>query len=413
MKTPALNEANSHLQAIAGDAIQEFEQGAAQREAMLELARMELAELKKGGGKKGAKTTPEALAAAYERLAKLEAENHPRRYVANDSTTEKMAELLVQNPNGFLVLRDELIGLLKSFEKHGRESDRAFYLEAWGGKNPFYVDRIGRGSFRVPAVCLSVMGTTQPGKFEHYISEAIEGGDGADGLLQRFQLLVWPDDQPDYVDVQRDRDMAAYTRARHVYRSAADFDPTKYPGVMLESDIPSVGFSEDAGKLFTGWHVDLMQRIRGGELKQAEGYQGHLGKYPGFVAKLALLFHLTEYLDGRNQGGPVSLENTELAIQWAVYLEHHARKVYADEFRHGEQAMRMLAAHIEGGRFRDGCTLKSIYDKNLGFLGTKADLTKAIEQLERYGWVQQQRGKSGNKGGRPTELLRIHPELRD
>lgn len=160
MKTPALNEANSHLQTIAGDAMREFEQGVAQREAMLELARMELAELKKGGGKKGTKTTPEVLAAAYERLAKLEAENHPRRYVANDSTTEKMAELLVQNPNGFLVLRDELIGLLKSFEKHGRESDRAFYLEAWGGKNPFYVDRIGRGSFRVPAVCLSVMGTT-------------------------------------------------------------------------------------------------------------------------------------------------------------------------------------------------------------------------------------------------------------
>ena len=280
-------------------------------------------------------------------------------------------------------------------------------------KIPSTLTGLGAARFCVPAVCLSVMGTTQPGKFAHYISEAIEGGDGADGLLQRFQLLVWPDDQPDYVDVQRDRDAAAYNRARKVYRGAADFDPTKYPGIMSETDIPSVGFSEDAGELFTGWHVDLMQRIRSGELKQAEGYQGHLGKYPGFVAKLALLFHLTEYLDGRNQGGPVSLENTELAIQWAVYLEHHARKVYADELRQGEQAMRILAAHVEGGRFRDGCTLKSIYDKNLEFLGTKAELTKAIEQLERYGWVQRQKGKSGDKGGRPTELLRIHPELRD
>lgn len=224
---------------------------------------------------------------------------------------------------------------------------------------------------------------------------------------------MWPDDQPDYVDVQRDRDATAYTRARNVYRGAAGFDPSKYPGIMLETDIPSVGFSGDAGELFTAWHVDLMQRVRGDELKRAEGYQGHLGKYPGFVAKLALLFHLTQYLDGQNQGGPISLENTELAIQWAVYLEHHARKVYADELQQGEQAVRMLAGYIETGKFADGCTLKSIYDKQLELLGTKAELVKAIAQLEKYGWVQRQKGKPGNKGGRPTELLRIHPELGD
>ncbi len=413
LKTPALNEATSHIHALAGEAMKTFNEGAANREAQLELARMELADLKKGD-KKGKKTTPEQLASVLERITKLEAENHPQRYIVNDSTTEKIAELLIHNPDGLLVQRDELVGLLKSFDKTGREGDRDFYLEAWGGKNPFFVDRIGRGSLHVPAVCLSVIGTTQPGRFEKYIDEAIEGGEGADGLLQRFQLLVWPDDQPDFVEVDRDRDHEAYNRARRVYRGAADFNPTTYPGIMhsgLGGELPSISFAEDAQQLFSGWRNDLMQRIRGPEFKQAEGYQGHLGKYPGFVAKLALLFHLTEYLDGRNTGGPISLKNAELAIQWVTYLDHHARKVYAAELQQGRQAMQMLAAALEGGKIKDKATLKSIYDKQLELLGTKKELVEAIEQLEQYGWVQRQKGVSGSQGGRPTEVLRIHPGL--
>jgi hypothetical protein len=416
LKTPSQNEATSHIRALANEAMKEFIDGAANREAQLELARMELAELKKGSREAGKKTTPDQLAQVLERIARLEAENHPRRFIVNDSTTEKLAELLLHNPNGVLVQRDELMGLLKSFDKTGREGDRAFYLEAWGGKNSFDVDRIGRGSLHVPAMCLSVIGTTQPGRFENYIDEAIGGGEGADGFLQRFQLLVWPDDQPDFVDVERDRDHEAYNRARGVYRKAAEFVPANYPGIALgnlEGELPSIGFAADAQELFSGWRSNLMQRIRGSELKQAEGYQGHLGKYPGLTAKLALLFHLVEYFDGKNGGGAISLENTELAIQWATYLEQHAQKVYAVELQQGQQAMRMLAAQIEAGKIKDGATLKSIYDKQLELLGTKKDLFKAIEQLEKYGWVRRQKGASGNKGGRPTELLRIHPEKRD
>lgn len=416
LKTPSQNEATSHIHALANEAMKEFLDGAANREAQLELARMELADLKKGGKEAGKKTTPEQLAQILERIARLEAENHPRRFIVNDSTVEKLAELLLHNPNGLLVQRDELVGLLKSFDKTGREGDRAFYLEAWGGKNSFHVDRIGRGSQHVPAVCLSVLGTTQPGRFASYIDEAITGGEGADGFLQRFQLLVWPDDQPDFVDVERDRDHEAYNRARRIYRKAADFVPANYPGIAfgnLEGELLSVGFAEDAQQLFSDWRSTLMQRIRGSELRQAEGFQGHLGKYPGFVAKLALLFHLVEYLDGGNKGGPISIENTDLAILWATYLEQHAQKVYAVELQQGQQAMRMLAAQIEAGKIKDGATLKSIYDKQLELLGTKKDLVKAIEQLEKYGWVQRQKGASGNRGGRPTELLRIHPEKRD
>lgn len=413
LKTPAQAEGVSHLQAIAADALRDFNEGAAAREAALEIAKLELAALKGGAGKGKERTAPDpsSLAVAIEKLQSLEAENHPRRYIIGDATTEKIAELLVQNPDGLLNLRDELIGLLKSFDKHGRESDRDFYLEAWNGKQPYNVDRIGRGSFTVEAVCLSVYGNTQPGRFSHYVSEAIDGGAGADGLLQRFNLLAYPDELPPFENVERDRDHSAYDRARRVYRALAAFTPATYNGARSDTDIPSIGFSDDAQALYTGWRVELMQRIRGAALRGNEALQAHLGKYPGFIAKLALLFHLCEYADGHNNGGGISYANTELAVQWAAYLEQHARKVYAS----GDSlyAARILADDITGGHLEDGATLRSIYKNERAGLDSVEAVKTAVEALASYGWVQIQKSKSGNKGGRPTETLRVHPGLRE
>jgi hypothetical protein len=68
-----------------------------------------------------------------------------RRYKTNDSTVEKLGELLRDNPAGLLVQRDELVDLLASWEREDRQGDRAFFLEAWNGDQSFDTDRIGRG----------------------------------------------------------------------------------------------------------------------------------------------------------------------------------------------------------------------------------------------------------------------------
>lgn len=41
-------------------------------------------------------------------------------------------------------------------------------------------------------VCVSILGTTQPDKISTYLNKAIKKLDN-DGLLQRFQLLLYPD----------------------------------------------------------------------------------------------------------------------------------------------------------------------------------------------------------------------------
>ena len=69
-----------------------------------------------------------------------------KRYLVNDTTVEKLGELLNHHPNGLLLFRDELSGWLHTMDRPGHENYRAFYCEAWNGTSGYTYDRIGRGT---------------------------------------------------------------------------------------------------------------------------------------------------------------------------------------------------------------------------------------------------------------------------
>src|SRR5215212_3121423 len=163
--------------------------------------------------------------AARQRDAQPPEEPVLKRYKTEDATVEKISEILLENPRGILVHRDELSGWLRNLDKQGREGDRSFYLEAWNGTGSFDVDRISRGSLHVPALCLSILGSIQPGPLSTYVYQATKGEKGDDGLLQRFQLLVWPDPHPTWRNVDRWPDIEAKNRAYEVFRRLDALNP--------------------------------------------------------------------------------------------------------------------------------------------------------------------------------------------
>ena len=143
-----------------------------------------------------------------------------RRYKTNDSTMEKLGELLRENPAGLLVLRDELVGLIATWDREGREGERAFFLEAWNGNQSFDTDRIGRGHISIPNLCASIFGGIQPDKLTVYLEQAAHAL-ANDGMLQRFQLLVYPDPRPwEWRD--RAPDKAARDAAFAVFEALAE-----------------------------------------------------------------------------------------------------------------------------------------------------------------------------------------------
>src|SRR6187401_2750712 len=65
-----------------------------------------------------------------------------RRYITNDTSYEKLGEILAENPNGVLAHRDELVSLLKTLDREDFAAARGFFLTAWGGKDSYTFDRI-------------------------------------------------------------------------------------------------------------------------------------------------------------------------------------------------------------------------------------------------------------------------------
>jgi putative DNA primase/helicase len=122
-----------------------------------------------------------------------------RRLLVNDANYEKLHVILSENPGGTLVFRDELVGWMSQLDSMGREGERAFFLQGWS-KVPHIVDRIGRGTISSEAP-ISMLGGITPRNLRRHLSEANENGQLDDGMIQRFQILVYPDKQDwKYVD---------------------------------------------------------------------------------------------------------------------------------------------------------------------------------------------------------------------
>ena len=180
-----------------------------------------------------------------------------RRYKTNDTTVEKLGELLRENPAGLLVLRDELVGLIATWEREGRVGERAFFLESWNGNQGFDTDRIGRGHISIPNLCVSIFGGIQPDKLTMYLEQASHAL-ANDGMLQRFQLLVYPDPRRwEWRD--RSPNKAARDAAVTVFDTLADFDPVALGAAPIDdlSKFPSFCFDAEAQDVFIEWSEDL------------------------------------------------------------------------------------------------------------------------------------------------------------
>jgi putative DNA primase/helicase len=318
-----------------------------------------------------------------------------RRLVTSDATFESLHHVLSENPAGLFVIRDELTGWLAGLERQGREQERAFFLECWNGDAAFTVDRIGRGSVHVPHACISLFGGIQPARLRDYLADAMRDGPSNDGLVQRFQLMVWPDIPPAWRYVDRQPDTNALDRAGQVYRRMA---------ALEAADSLRLQFDDEAQALFEQWLTDLERRIRGEEV--APVMQAHLSKYRSLMPSLALLFALA---DGHTECVPIS--QARLACDWCEYLETHANRVYSAQARPEHHAAIALSKRLaKGWKREDGFfTVRDVYRSGWTGIDSPDAARGALLVLEEYGWVR--REIAAQTPGRPSETYRINPRI--
>jgi hypothetical protein len=176
-----------------------------------------------------------------------------QRLVTHDGTFEKLHEILAHNPAGLFMVRDELSGWLATLDKPGREGERAFFLTAWNGDSDFTMDRILRGTVHVDHCCISILGAISPARLRNYLVDTMQDGPTNDGLLQRFQALVYPDLPKEWRYVNRAPNANAITVAQKMYERL----------IALDVEQPlHYWFDPDAQQLFVDWLTELEQKLR-------------------------------------------------------------------------------------------------------------------------------------------------------
>ncbi len=415
LKSPAIAEALRLIKELATEEREDCERRLEENGPKLESLKVKetaLKELLKQAHKgRGKGKTPEQLEddvrEVRREMKELERLMCERRYIVNDVTVEKLGVLLAENPKGLLLERDELAGWLRSLEREDRKGDREFFLESWNGTNSYRYDRITRGTIHVPALCLSLIGGIQPAKFKKYTSEALADGYAADGLLQRLQLLVWPEGTGSWALIDRLPDKKARQRASAIFKSLDQPEYEVPPD--SEKKIPAFRFAPDAQKLFFDWLTQLEHRLRSPDAQAQPAFTSHLAKYRSLMPSLALLLHLVDLVDSGTKG-PVTLRAAQMAADWCEFLEQHARKVYADELQTDLAAAHALAAKIRKGAVYDGMTVRDAYRPGWANLKTRKSVVLGAQILEQHGWVQV---VTVETGGRSSQVLRITPALKE
>jgi putative DNA primase/helicase len=408
MKSPVIQACTRPLHRIQAEWRWEHEA------ALADYAReKEECELRHSAWRDQFKASTKGNKAAPERPGDAPLEPRLKRLIVNDATFEAMHQTMNENPAGILVIRDELTGWWSQLDRAGREGERAFCLQAWNGDTGHTIDRIGRGTIHVAACCMSMLGGIQPGRLRSYLADALKDGPTNDGLIQRFQLMVWPQTDPKWTFVDRAPDAESEAQAARVFRRLLELDaegPTRFR------------FAPEAQELFIEWLTALEAKVRGDELHPA--LVSHLSKYRKLMPALALLFELADRAAAGVQhlGGVaaepadylcVSLEHTRQAAAWCDCLETHARRIYSCVTTPQMRAAQVLAEKIENRKVGANgfFSCRDVYLKGWSGLDSPEIVKLAVEVLQDAGWIQVESGESGPFGGRPSDRYRVNPKV--
>ncbi len=247
----------------------------------------------------------------------------------------------------------------------------------------------------------------QPGPLERYL-RAVFAGRGDDGLLQRFQLAVWPDVGGRWRNVDRWPDAAARTRVVELFQRLNTLEPAALGAEELTPEaLPFLRFEAEAQALFDAWRAALEQTLRAEE--EHPVLLSHCAKYRSLMPSLALICQLIDAVDA-GTSGPVARAAAERAIAWCTYLEAHARRLYAMLTDAARVAAAVLATKITHGRVASPFTAREVYRNEWAGLTEPRVVQGALEGLAELGWIRAEAVRARD-GGRPTVRFRLNPRL--
>jgi hypothetical protein len=340
-----------------------------------------------------------------------------KRLTVSDATTESLAPILKENPEGITMVRDELIGwvaAMNQYREGGKGADQQFWLSAWSGHIP-PVDRKkthDQGPLRVRRVFVGVIGGLTPDKLPAIRGDRPRQRAEQDGFIDRV-LFSYPPEPP----VAEENWLEVAEDTRQVWRDVLD-RLRSLQMVPIEEGGQVKGWRSYVVKLTAddrqAWQLFTREHARE---RNAEDFPPHLigpwSKLRGYCARLALILHYLRWAAGEQVGEGVDGESMRRAAKLVAYFKAHARKVYAviDADPRVAGARRLLqwlqANCLERFSKRDA------YRAVRGAVKTVEDLDPLLNLLEQHGYVRPEvTTDRPGPGRKPSPHYEVNPLIR-
>ena len=325
-----------------------------------------LADWQEDGGSKGDQPKP----------------GEPRLRV-EDITMEACQEVARHSPDGIMALQDELSGWFGGIEKYaggkGSARDRGFWLEAYAGKQ-YTVNRIGRGSFIIENLSVSILGGIQPDPIRRIMGDATD-----DGLIQRFLPVVLrpaklgKDEESSSVGA----DFDAFLECLHELRS-----PDSVLGPL------SLQFDDGARKIREGLeakHHEMVQRIEGYNKKLSS----HIQKFDGLFPRLCIIWHCAQHV-AANPASPLPVTisaATAAKVEKFLhdYIMKHSLAFYLGVIGLADDHDQLcdVGGYILAHKL-ETVTMRTLQRGSRQMRKiTREEGGKIFEQMEAFGWLEQ------------------------
>jgi hypothetical protein len=320
------------------------------------------------------------------------------RFAVSDTTVEALAPILMANPRGLLLARDELAGWIGSFDRYAGKgkagADSANWLSMFNAES-ITVDRktgIPRTIY-VPQAAVCVSGGIQPTVLQRALG--IEHRES--GLAARLLLTCPPRKAKRWTEA--DIDPSAESGLAQLFDRLFELQPTGDDG---EARPVLVRLTSEAKTLWkTYYNANAVEQVDlAGDLAAA------WSKLEEYAARLALVIHLTRWAAGDpllSTANVVDAVSMKGGIVLAKWFKHEARRVYAmlDE-SDAERDQRRLVEWISR---KGGTVTTRELQQGCRWLKDPGAAETALEELARAGRGAWRDVRTTSKGGRPARVF--------
>lgn len=399
MKTPAFKLAMKAIRKAQDDAFKEHDAARAEWEAQHLRYEAELTGWKrqaaKGHGDAG--DPPEKPAPPI-----------ARRYIVSDTTTEALAPILLGNPRGVLLARDELAGWLGSFDRYARAgkagADSAHWLSMHNGEAMTIDRKTGiPPTIHVPSASVSITGGIQPG----ILARALGQEHHESGMAARVLYAMPPRKAKRWTEADVDADTEAAVAAvfDRLFGLTMEVDPESADPLNPDLRPRLVRLADDGKAAWVRFYNEhaTEQAELSGDLSAA------WSKLEGYAARLALVVHLTRWAAGdATLRDPARVDEASIAagVVLARWFGDEARRVYAilsesDDDRETRRLMEWIDR--KGGTV----TARDLTHGVWAYRGDPDAAERALSALVEAGIGRWEADAHGPKGGRPAQRFRL------